>query len=222
MINISQIMKRTKLEFVKKVQESGDIYSFYFKPLSKFRHEAGQHGLLSLPGGKGNRPFSLASSPAEQYVIVGTHVRESSSYKQALAELKPGDIVSMRGPILNFTFDSSKSTSVMLAQGIGITPFRSMLLHKKEVGLPMKTVLVHVAADKHAYRDITEKIADESLYLTTKEEFAQQTTETAKKLGNDAAYFVSGSPAFIASTKKLLIESGIAGKNIRKDSFFGY
>jgi NAD(P)H-flavin reductase len=67
-------------------------------------HTAGQHGLLTVPKA-GTKAFSLASAPGEPQVLIGTHLQSGSVFKKALAELRPGDNVSIRGPILNFTLD---------------------------------------------------------------------------------------------------------------------
>jgi ferredoxin-NADP reductase len=213
---MGQLLKKTPLAFTKKVQENGDIYTFYFKPVKEFRHVAGQHAMLFVPGA-GMHPFSLASAPSED-VMIATHVRDSK-YKQALAALKPGDQIAMRGPILNFTLNGAKDTVVFRAQGIGITPFRSMLVDKKERKLNTKIILVHVDNGEHTFRKELEPIADESHFFASPAEFQAEATKLAKKFGANATFYISGAPAVVKSTAQLLKNNGVT--DIKKDGFHG-
>lgn len=222
MPDIIQVLKTTKLELVRKEHESGDIYSFYFRPRSSFRHRAGQHGLFFLPGLKGVHPFTLANSPQEDHVIIGTHVREGSAYKAHLRNMAAGDTLTMRGPMLDFTLDTSKPTAVLLAQGIGITPFRSILLDNKTKLQPITTHLIHVDAEEHPYRDLTEPAADHASYPATKEEFAATVEQTVRALDGKVTYYVSGSPGFVNGTTETLTALGVSKKEIKKDGFLGY
>jgi ferredoxin-NADP reductase len=222
MIHLSQLLSLTRLEFVSKHHESGDIYTFHFKATRPIKQIAGQHGLFILPQLRGFHPFSLTSAPEEEHVMVGTHVREGSRYKQYWAALKPGDPIYMFGPILNFTLEQPHPTVVMIAQGIGITPFRSMLVHKKKADLPLKTILIHVDGKAHTYQELTESIADEASYPVDKEAFDAELTSTVHKTGDVATYYISGSPRFVRSVRRQLRSFGVRRRNIRKDGFLGY
>lgn len=217
-MNIAGFFRNTKLEFIDKQLEGGDIYTFHFKPAKPLKHLAGQHGLFVLPNFGGLHIFSLSSAPEEEYVSFSTHVRAESKYKQRLAALQPGDKITMWGPVLDFTF-KDETEYVFLAQGIGITPFRSMLVHARDKALPVKTTLIHVDASGHTFRNITEHAATYSYFVTNPQEF----TETIKGTVNPkAAYYLSGSPRFIKATKKTLRSLGLKRSQIRKDSFLGY
>jgi ferredoxin-NADP reductase len=89
---------------------------------------AGQHGILGLSA-TAMKPFSLASAPEEPRVLIGTSLASASAFKQRMAALQPGDAVTLRGPINKFTLDRVGDDIVMLAQGVGVTPMRSMLSH---------------------------------------------------------------------------------------------
>lgn len=222
MPDIIQVLKATKLEFVRKERASRDVYSFSFRPHGSFRHRAGQHGLFFLPGLAGVHAFTLANAPEEELVIIGTHVREGSRYKARLMNLASGEALTMRGPMLDFTLDTSRPTAVLLAQGIGVTPFRSMLLDNETKRRSVTTHLIHVDAGDHPYRRYTEPAADHASYPATGAEFTAALAQSARTLAGAATYFVSGSPAFVASTAETLTALGVSRRDIKKDGFLGY
>lgn len=141
----------------------GGVASFVFTPGQPFEAKAGQHGILQL-GGTASKPFSLASAPEEGSVLIGTSLRSGSSFKQRLAALQPGDTITFRGPVNKFTLDGAAPQVVMLAQGAGITPLRSMLAHAALSGLTIESSLIHVAHAGHAYRPETEQWATTAAY----------------------------------------------------------
>ena len=66
------------------------------------------------------------------------------------------------GPMMDFTFRAGVTDVVFLAQGIGITPFRSMLTHAHAAALPVTTTLLQVDGGEHVYRAVTEPLVTES------------------------------------------------------------
>ncbi len=208
----------TKLTYVKKQLENDDVYTFFFKPAKPISHKAGQHGLFILPGLYRPHPFTLSSSPTEEHVTFTTHTGTGSRFKNRLMHLTAGDTMILSGPILNFTFQKNITRYVFLAQGVGITPFRSMLTYAHSKQLPVTTTLVHVDSKGHTFMELTTTYATGAFYPTTPDEFR----EIVKKLDKSQAYYLSGSPRFVSATKELLNENGVVKANIKTDSFLGY
>lgn len=73
-----------------------------------------------------HRLFSLSSSPTETDWIAVTCKITTSAYKSALRALRPGDDVEVVGPLGDLIYDPSRPT-IMVAGGIGVTPFRGMI-----------------------------------------------------------------------------------------------
>lgn len=213
-------LHRTRLTFVDKHQEHGDIFSFRFKPDRPVRHIAGQHAAFIVKGG-GVHIFSLPSAPDEEFVMIGTHVRQGSRYKQALARLQPGDIITMYGPVLNFTLEDAPDSVVFLAQGIGITPFRSMLMQNAHQGNPISITLIHSDGIQPTYGSETQTLATVAHYPTNKEEFTT-TLKSVIATNSAARFYLSGTRDFIKATKATLHQNCVSSDRVKTDDFWGY
>ena len=124
------IFKKKDLLFLESYKESEDVYTFLFEKEEDLTWKAGQHGLLSITHKKiknGTKPFTLASAPAEKVIKITTRIsNDPSEFKKALLELKPGMKISMSGPVGSFYLKDNSAT-LLIAGGIGITPFRSIV-----------------------------------------------------------------------------------------------
>ncbi len=220
-MNITNLLFGEKLKFVDKRHIKNDVYTFRFSAPETFKFIAGQHGIFTIPGITALKAFSIASAPEDEYVMIGTHVHSYSKFKQALNKFQPGDRIKFRGPIMNFTLRGAGKDVVFLAQGIGITPFRSILRHISIAKLETKTTLIHVEAKDHIFREDTSKLATNASYPTNKEDFLNQLQKVIQDKP-EANYYISGARSFIQSTTAFLKKSGIPQNKIRVDQFLGY
>lgn len=114
--------------------------AFRFSRREAFCFRAGQALDLILPGADGpadtslRHAFSIVSAPHEPDVLLATRMRDSR-FKQVLASSQPGASVKLDGPFgsLALAADSPRP-AVLIAGGIGITPFVSMLRHRAHLG----------------------------------------------------------------------------------------
>ena len=112
-----------------------------------FDFKSGQYVMISYADEKGRlkdkHAFSLASSPAEKgFIRLG--IRVGGPFTQGLTKLKEGDLVFVNGPFGNFVFDEKKYPDlVLLAGGIGITPFMSTIRYVNDQKLPNKITLLY-------------------------------------------------------------------------------
>jgi glycine betaine catabolism B len=197
----------------------GELTSFAFRPRRTLNFYAGQHGLLIIPKG-GFKPFSIASSPAEETITIATRLSSQSKFKLALAALEPGDRVRFFAPLMNFTTEGTGRELVFLAQGVGITPIRSILADIVDRGLEKNTTLVHVG-HHHAFRAETESLAENAEYPLTTETFQTTVLATAENCPT-ATFMISGAPDFVKSTRTLLQSHAVAATQIKSDSMLGY
>lgn len=210
------------MAFVRMHEIEDSAHAFTFAPTKPLAFTAGQHGIFRIAGVKGRRAFSLASAPEDPEVVIATRLQSRSDFKLALAALKPGDPVTLNGPILNFTLRDTADDVVFLAQGIGITPFRSILRHIAATGVHKRTHLVQVSGtDTPAFRSETEQLATTSLYLDNRDAHTVAVEQLVADKP-DATYFVSGAVSYLKKTVKQLNRLGVSRRQIRQDTFFGY
>ena len=214
------LLRTHRLIFDERCDAGGGVSSFAFRPEGPVGARAGQHGILGLSA-TAMKPFSLASAPGEDRVLIGTSLASASAYKQRMAALRPGDRVTLRGPLNTFTLDGAGDQVVMLAQGVGITPMRSMLSHIALSTADVRSTLIHVASAGHAYRQETEQWATAAAYPRHAAEFRAATAEAALAHPH-ATFFVAGASPFVSSTADLLRHSGIADRQIRRDKYLFY
>lgn len=115
------------------------------RPKDRLWFYPGQYAAIGFK--KSTRPspmrcFSIVSSPNSD--LLEFSMRISGDYTQALAELEQGDEVFVRGPYGSFVIDENIDRNViMLAGGIGITPFMSMIRHASISDRPTPLTLLY-------------------------------------------------------------------------------
>jgi NAD(P)H-flavin reductase len=92
-----------------------------------WRFEPGQFNMLYLPG-VGEIPVSLSGDPADAGRLVHT-VRAVGRVSQAITDLKPGDLLGLRGPFgTSWPMEAAYGRDVVLvAGGLGLPPLRPAL-----------------------------------------------------------------------------------------------
>ena len=134
-------------------QEASDIFSYIFMPERSLRWQAGQylHYILNhpKPDDRGvERYFSIASAPHEKQVMLTTRFApKGSSFKKALKTLKAGDEIEVHEKGGDFVLDHRRKTFVFIAGGIGITPFRAILLDMERNRNPLNVQLLYANRD---------------------------------------------------------------------------
>lgn len=229
--DLMPVFKKSILTFIKKEHEIDNIYSFYFERNEPRVWKAGQHGIFAfsqkLKGGSW-RGFSVASHPGEGVVRIATRIQENpSSFKQALMALKPGDKMTLRGPFGPFYLDGSRKPVVLISAGIGITPYRSMILdnaqHPNQAQQNIR-LLYADNSDQYPFRLELEVVANKGSFLQTEyltnDSLANKLSELINELGNNAGYYISGSRKMVKKVKLSLKQQGIHGMNIHHEIFW--
>ncbi len=169
-IHLSQLLG-TFLTYSGSTQEIPGVTTFTFKPSRAARWEAGQYYVYFLPGALADRrtavrPFTVSSAPGEGHVQITTRIpNEPSVFKRSLLSLKRGAKVYAAGPYGFFTL--SPGPSVFLAGGIGVTPFRAMLLElAAQDRMPDITLLYSGRDDAFTFRAEFDALAKKYSQLT--------------------------------------------------------
>jgi ferredoxin-NADP reductase len=137
------------LSLISKHHETGNIWSFRFRPSRPLSWVAGQFIRVELPHPNSDtegtkRFFTIASPPHEAYVQISTRIT-ASSFKQALSRLEPSGILMLLDhPAGDFLWPAPAPRYLLLAaQGIGITPFYSMLASRVHHAQPLAATLLY-------------------------------------------------------------------------------
>ncbi|WP_375383759.1 FAD-dependent oxidoreductase [uncultured Microbacterium sp.] len=156
-----------ELVLVRRAMRTDTVQELTFRARRPLRFVAGQYLELEVPhphpDARGTRrEFSIASAP-EDLPMLRIAFRESapasktqSSYKRALAEVPDGGQLAVTGIWGDFVLPKrSAHALLMVAAGIGITPFVSQLNHIRLAQEDRDIVLVYVAtsAAELAFRE---------------------------------------------------------------------
>jgi len=142
------------LALVRKTPVVADIWAFDFAPSQPLVWQAGQFITVELPHHQADglgirRDFTIAGSSNDTYVRLATRIGPSS-FKQALAQLPRGERLDLiHPPSGNFVWPQALATTqplVMIATGIGITPFYAMIRERQAARLPIRAHLVYFHA----------------------------------------------------------------------------
>ncbi len=190
---------------------------------------------LNTPNGMEFRTLSLASSPSRDYFEFA--VRDSDSeFKKAFKSLKPGQNVGLELTKGSLNF-KPEEPAVMIAAGIGITPFRSFIQYVKDQNLKTPMTLLYGNRAEVAFgNELSEAAAQNSGLKVTNvlskpdsnwqgergridEEFLKKTISS---LPENANYYIVGQPEMVNDTKKALVNLGISKDKVSVEAFSGY
>jgi ferredoxin-NADP reductase len=217
---------------------------FVFSSKRPVSFRAGQYIELAIPhtgadSSGTRRVFSIASAPSNPHEVrVGVRMGESpSSFKRALASLKPSQTVRANLVAGDFLLPRDPSRPVLLvAGGIGITPFISQLEHDAAQGVDRDLVLVYAirAHEEFAYSETLERLGVRVVLVAphepdslaqgwkyagagrlTSELIEQQVSDVRERVA-----FVSGPPRLVGAVRAALRRLRV--RRIVTDAFSGY
>jgi glycine betaine catabolism B len=224
-----------KAELIKKIRETENVYSFIFKPEKNISWKASQFIFYSIPhsnpDSRGvNRHFTISSAPWEKDIMLTSRFdfENGSSFKKALFGLEIGKRVEIYDISGDFFINDTKKNLVFIAGGIGITPYRSMLLDFVNRGItPGVTVLYGNKNKDIVFKETLDKLERESDWLKIKYVIEPDLidAETVKNNIRDiysSIYYISGPPVMVGKVKDMLVGMDIKKDNINVDYFPGY
>ncbi|WP_164669696.1 FAD-dependent oxidoreductase [Virgibacillus doumboii] len=226
------IFKKRELLFLESYKEAENVYTFVFENDKDVTWQAGQHGLFNIIHNtvkKPIRPFSVSAAPAENTIKITTSISDNpSDFKNALLELEKGMKIKMSGPVGSF-YLKDNSPTLLIAGGMGITPFRSMLKQIETEGnrVEQQINLLYMDSQKlYLFKDELDNIANSTsisvTYLDSREDLQQEIDAFTTSYANNGQYFISGSKSMVDSISTDLQNNNISKRNIKKDVFPGY
>ncbi len=229
--DILPIINKHSLTLESKQQEIGNIVTYNFKFKENLTWKPGQHGLFSLDHVKIKKPsrmFSIASLPSEGIIKISMRMPPTpSEFKQALNQIKPGETLTLRGPVGNFYLKGPEPI-LLVAAGIGITPMRALLNNyiKQRDLYPGPIELFYLDDNSEfLYQDTLNELSAlgdiHIKYLTNRETFYDELKNYVINHPGNSNYFISGPRPMVTSTKAALKQHGVKNKNIKNDPFIG-
>ncbi len=235
--------KGIQLVLRSKTRLTPSTLEFSFLPAKKLTFRPGQYLELTLPH-KGaddrglRRVFSISSPPTgTDTVAIGTKIPEqASTFKQALADLEEGTTVTATTIAGDFILPRDAGTPLLLiAGGIGITPFASQLGDPDSTGVRDVVLVYSVSGEAEiSYRDVLERSGARVVLVSPEpiDDLPENWSSVAGSRVNEALLaesvpdiarrhvYVSGPPAMVAGvgTAARRLEAA----NVRTDYFSGY
>jgi len=179
---------------------------------------------------RGGRTYSLSSSPTEPDLMI-TFKEGLSEIKKTLAGSRPGDTARITAYGNDYEFHLNEHrTSVLIAGGVGVAPFRSMLKEMVDRSSLGAVELVYLnQTDAFLFRDELDTWQAELQnahidYVVTKGLKRKDREKLLRDIISAEAhhYFIAGPEGMIESTEELLDSMGVDHDDIRIDSFGGY
>ena len=185
--------------------------------------------------------FSLASAPHEDILLIATRMR-GSAFKRVLEKMPSGSRVKMDGPFGNLVLhNNSARAAVLLAGGIGITPFRSMVVRAAHEKLPHRIFLFYSnrrpedAPFLEELEALQKQNPNYQLIATmtemekSKRAWKGETGLIDKAMLNryvrgasSPVYYIAGPPAMVQGLHQMLNQAGVDDDDIRAEDFAGY
>jgi ferredoxin-NADP reductase len=221
--------------------------AFHFEKPSGWTFKAGQFIDMTLVSpaqtdAEGNkRGFSIASAPEEATIMIATRLRDTA-FKRVLQTVPVGTTVTIEGPFGSLALHNNATrAAVILAGGIGITPFRSILIDATRRRLPHRIIVFYSnrRPEDAAFLDELVSLQKENPAYTLIASMTEMTKSRRSWNGEtgliDSAllsrhlkgavspiYYIAGPPAMVKGLHEVLNGIGADDDDIRSEEFIGY
>ena len=139
-------MQKYEVDNIKNLSPSTILLTIKRKQKGSLSFVPGQYAAISFQ--KNGRPtpvrfFSIVNSPGSGEALQFA-MRVKGNYTRTVSELNKGDTVYVRGPYGEFIIDPEfDKRIIMMAGGIGVTPFVSMIRHATETRSQISMTLLY-------------------------------------------------------------------------------
>ncbi|OGH23616.1 MAG: hypothetical protein A2958_02480 [Candidatus Levybacteria bacterium RIFCSPLOWO2_01_FULL_38_13] len=222
------------LTLFEKRKEAEGVYSFKFRAEEEFSWKPGQYMFYTLPNLNPDergvtRYFTISSTPFEKNIMLTTRISSNgSSFKKSLNKMQKEDTIEVAGPDGNFVITSPNRSYIFIAGGIGITPFRSILLDLDYNKLPINVHLLYANRDNNiVFKDEIESLTARNSnfkiqYFISPIRIDEIVLRSLNSELRSPNFFVSGPKLFVQNYSDVLKNIGIEKDRIKLDFFPGY
>jgi len=174
-------------------------------------------------------------------LVIATRMRDSA-FKRVLRQAALGTKLKVEGPSGSFVLHRKvEKPAVFLAGGIGITPFRSMIVDvhmrrlRRELWLfyanrrPEDAAFLHemraLSAVMPAFHVVATVTAPEGIDASWTGERGRLDLPMVRRWLPDLqvpTYYIAGPPDMVAAFHRLLVGAGVSRRSVRVEEFTGY
>jgi ferredoxin-NADP reductase len=192
---------------------------------------------LATRDGEQTKHFTNDQAPADPFIEITTRL-SGSAFKDALEDLRPGDIVRVAGPRGRMTLPEGTAKVAFLVGGVGVTPARSIIRDavQRRTGLQVALFYGNQDQDGIPFGAEFDAYAAAHPEITVVHVLAAPTPGWTGETGFITAdivrrhlaepgtwhWVVTGPPAMIDAMQRVLAELGIPDELVSTESFVGY
>ncbi len=219
-------------ELVEKKNVHDKLWIFRFKLDKKIEFKPGQYVSIFLEGEK-PAPFSIVNSPVEKEIVeLGVEIIGNVTKK--MSEMIIGERVQIKGPFGRFVVGEEKKFC-MLAGGIGVTPFISMMRWVRDFETDKSSVLFYSCKTKDhmIWFDELEKMQSEktkTVFTLTRdvpEGWVYYTKRISEEMlleelpdYKDYVFYCCGPAQYIETMFHILRKMGVPEQNLKREAWF--
>lgn len=201
---------------------SADILCLKLKTPGNFHFKAGQYVWIVLPersahpGAVDRRAYSI-SSPPDHDLLEFIIRRTDSEYVQAIFALSPGDDVDIIGP-MGSEFIPSSNGAVMIAGGVGVSPFLS-ILRSDLSGRFSLAFFSNPDRPVHCEEQVLALANDQKKIVSFSGAPVEESLKEFIQVGDTRPIFVSGPQGFVNAVADILNNAGVSDSRIHYEAF---
>lgn len=221
--------------------------AFHFDKPAGFAFKPGQAIdviLIDPPGTDeqtARHAFSIVAAPFEDRLTIATRLRDSA-FKRALKSLAIGSPVQIDGPFGSLTLHNKRArAAVLIAGGIGITPFMSILRQAAQDQLPQSLSLLYsnrrpedtaflgelqaLERQNRNFRLVATmtQIDKSALPWSGPTGVIDGSLVQSIAIGLEAPiYYLAGPPEMVEAMRQTLTLAGVDDDDVRSEAFYGY
>ncbi len=232
------------MKFETKIKEiiprTADVTSYRFPRPPELTYKPGQYFFITIKQGDREltKHFSFSSSPTEKDHFEFTKKFTDHEYSMALKAAKVGDWARIDASYGQFTFEGEYPKIVLLAGGIGITPFVSICKYATDKRLDSKITLFYGCRTENdiAFKQELEKMQEQNknlkIVFIVNEASSQWKGATGvinaemikKELPDykDNLFYVCGPPPMVKAMETVIESIGLPKTQLKLEYFTGY
>ncbi len=227
-------------QIIEIVPRTSDVTSYRLPSPPELTYKPGQYFMITIK--QDNKElvhhFSFSSSPTEKDYFEFTKKLTDHEYSTALKSAKVGDWARIDAPYGQFTFEGEYPKIALLAGGIGITPFMSIIKNATDKQLPAKITLFYGCRTEAdiIFKDELETLQNQNENFKMVCIVNQPTSEWKGETGiitadmirkalpdyNENIFYTCGPPPMVKAMETIIESLGLPKSQMKQEYFTGY